>query len=154
MDAAVARRVELPTTTESGECVFCAIAAGRAPASVVHEDDELVVIMDLRPVTTGHVLVLPKAHHVGLADLPAELGGRMFQVAQRAGAAVRASGRVRCEGINLFLADGVAAGQEVFHVHLHVIPRYAKDGFRLSADWRVRQRGELDEMAAALRAVW
>jgi diadenosine tetraphosphate (Ap4A) HIT family hydrolase len=142
------------TTEHSGhDWVFCKIAAGQAPASVVYEDDELTTIMDLRPVTTGHVLVLPKAHSVGLADLPADLGARMFQVAQQVAAAMRGSG-MRCEGINLFLADGVAAGQEVFHVHLHVIPRYAGDGFRVSAGTRVQQRGELDSMAATLRKAW
>lgn len=141
------------TTEHSGQdCVFCKIVAGQAPASVVHEDDDLITIMDLRPVTPGHVLVLPKVHSVGLADLPVELGGRMFQVGQLAAAALR--GGVECEGINLFLADGVAAGQEVFHVHLHVIPRYSGDGFRVSAGSRVKSRGELDKMAATLRQKW
>ncbi|SHG02145.1 HIT family protein [Streptoalloteichus hindustanus] len=143
-------RIDLPATV-NGECVFCAIAHGRAEASVVHDDGELLGIADLRPVTTGHLLVIPRAHAVGLADLPPDVGGRMFQVGQRLAAALRRSG-VRCAGVNLFLADGVAAGQEIFHAHLHVIPRHPGDGFRLSADWRVRPRAELDELAATVRA--
>ncbi|GLZ31115.1 HIT family protein [Lentzea sp. NBRC 105346] len=146
----MARRVALPAYVD-GECVFCLIVDGRAPASVVYSDDALLAFMDLRPVTTGHLLVIPRAHSEGLADLPAPLGSRMFSVGQSLAGALRRTG-LRCEGVNIFLADGVAAGQEIFHVHLHVIPRYAGDGFRLSADSRVRARSELDEVAAGIRS--
>ncbi|MEV4052216.1 HIT family protein [Amycolatopsis sp. NPDC049688] len=141
----------LPATTPTGECVFCAIASGRAPAAFVHEDDEFVAIVDLRPVTTGHLLVLPRPHHPDLASLPAAAGARMFTIAHELAAAVRRTD-LRCEAINLFLADGEAAGQEIPHVHLHVIPRFPGDGFVLSADWRVRSREELAEVAAKVRA--
>ncbi|WP_103349078.1 HIT family protein [Amycolatopsis sp. CA-128772] len=141
----------LPATTPAGECVFCAIASGRAPAAFVHEDEEFVAIVDLRPVTTGHLLVLPRSHHPDLAALPAAAGARMFTIAQDLAAALRRTD-LRSEGINLFLADGEAAGQEIPHVHLHVIPRFAGDGFVLSADWRVRSREELTEVAAKVRA--
>jgi histidine triad (HIT) family protein len=146
----MAPRVELPATVD-GECVFCAIAGGRAPASFVHDDGDLLVIADLRPVTTGHLLVIPRAHSEGLHDLPVEIGGRMFRFGQRMAGALRRSG-VRCEGVNLFLADGVAAGQEVPHVHLHVVPRHVGDGFTIGANWYVRPRAELDEVAAVIKA--
>lgn len=71
-------------------------------------------------------------------------------MAHRLGRALRLSG-LRCEGVTLFLADGEAAFQEVFHVHLHVFPRFAGDSFRLQADWRVHERRRLDETAAAVR---
>lgn len=74
-----------------------------------------------------------------------------MRVAQRMAAAVRASG-VRCEGVNLFLADGKAAGQDVFHVHLHVIPRFPGDGMRIGADWGRPSRAELDALAGRVRA--
>jgi histidine triad (HIT) family protein len=77
----------------------------------------------VNPVNPGHVLIIPKIHGVGLADLGKSDGSRMFMVAQRLATAVRNSG-LRCEGVNLFLADGEAAGQEIFHVHLHMFPRY------------------------------
>jgi histidine triad (HIT) family protein len=147
----MAKPPRLPATTPGGECVFCAIATGRAPASFVHEDDEFVGVVDLRPVTTGHLLVLPRAHHAGLADLPASAGARMFTIAQTLAAALRRTG-IRTEGITLFLADGEAAGQEIPHVHLHVIPRHTDDGFTIGADWRVRDRTELDEVGAQVRA--
>ncbi|WP_432093445.1 HIT family protein [Streptomyces sp. bgisy100] len=132
-------------------CEFCAIVQGGAEASVVHEDDAVVAFMDLRPVTPGHLLVVPKAHAVGLEDLDEALGAEVWAVAHRLARALRSSD-LRCEGVNLFLADGEAAFQEVFHVHLHVFPRFAGDSFRIDADWRVRERGELDESAAAVRA--
>jgi diadenosine tetraphosphate (Ap4A) HIT family hydrolase len=147
----MAKPPHLPATTSGGECIFCAISTGRAPAAFVHEDDDFVGIVDLRPVTTGHLLVLPRAHHADLAGLPAEAGGRMFGIAQTLAAALRRTD-LRCEGINLFLADGTAAGQEIPHVHLHVIPRHADDGFVLDADWRVRSREELAEVSAKVRA--
>lgn len=86
--------------------------------------------MDIQPVNPGHVLVIPVRHAPYLADLDPPTAGRLMQEGQRIAAAIRSSG-VRCEGINLFLADGKAAMQEVFHVHLHVFPRFAGDGFGL-----------------------
>jgi diadenosine tetraphosphate (Ap4A) HIT family hydrolase len=147
----MAKPPHLPATTPGGKCIFCAIATGAAPATFVHEDEEFVAVVDLRPVSTGHLLVLPRAHHEGLADLPAAAGTRMFTIAQTLAAALRRT-EIRTEGINLFLADGTAAGQEIPHVHLHVIPRHADDGFVLSADWRVRDRAELEEVGTRVRA--
>jgi histidine triad (HIT) family protein len=134
------------------DCVFCRIVAGTADASVVYKDDRLLVFCDVNPVNPGHLLIIPKIHSVGLADLDESDGSRMFMVAQRLAAAVRSSG-LRCEGVNLFLADGKAAGQEVFHVHLHVFPRYAGDFFRLDSGQRRASRRDLDEIAARVRAV-
>ncbi|MGV9657226.1 HIT family protein [Streptomyces koyangensis] len=131
-------------------CLFCAIARGEAEASTVHEDERVVAFMDLQPVTPGHVLVVPKAHAAGFEDLPEELGAEVWRVAHRIGRGLRRSG-LRCEGVNLFLADGAAAFQEIPHVHLNVFPRYAGDRFRLDADWQVRDRAELEATAGAVR---
>ncbi len=132
------------------DCVFCAIVAGQVPASVVYADDDVLAFLDIRPINPGHTLVIPRAHATDLAELDPEVGGRVFQVAQAVAAAVRASD-LPCDGVNLFLADGVAAGQEVFHSHLHVVPRRRGDGFRLAIDWPpVPDRPELDRIAASL----
>ncbi|MFB6951166.1 HIT family protein [Streptomyces niveus] len=131
-------------------CVFCGIARGQVAASVVHEDDRVVAFMDLSPVTPGHVLVVPKSHAEGLVDLPDDLGVRVWEVGHRVGRALRLSG-LRCEGVTLFLADGEAAFQEIFHVHLHVFPRFKGDAFRIDANWRVHERRVLDEAALAVR---
>jgi histidine triad (HIT) family protein len=135
-------------------CVFCDIVQGEAPASVVYTDDQVLAFMDIQPVNPGHLLVIPRAHVAYLADLEAETGGHLFRVGMNLAAAVRRSG-VRCEGVDLFLADGEAAGQEVFHVHLHVIPRYAGDGFgfRFGPDYHRRpERAALDAVAERIRA--
>ena len=97
------------------------------------------------------MLIIPKIHGAGLADLDESDGSRMFMVAQRLAAAIRSSG-LRCEGVNLFLADGEAAGQEIFHVHLHVFPRYAGDSFRLDPGQRRAARRDLNEIADRVRA--
>jgi histidine triad (HIT) family protein len=137
---------------EAADCVFCAIVAGTAPVSRVYTDADVLAFLDIRPVTPGHLLVIPKRHAPLLADLDEATGARMFRVAMRLARTVRASG-LRCEGINLFLADGETAGQEVFHTHLHVIPRFADDGFRIEEDVpAMPPRTELDAIAAQLRA--
>jgi histidine triad (HIT) family protein len=112
----------------SSPCAFCDIVAGRVPASVVYRDERVCAFMDIRPVNPGHLLVIPLVHSAGLTMLESDTGAQMFRVGRRLAEAIRRSG-VRCEGINFLLADGEAAGQEVFHVHLHVIQRHAGDGF-------------------------
>ena len=135
------------------DCIFCAIVSGDASASIVYADDVAVAFLDISPVNAGHLLVVPRGHVATLAGLDAETGAHLFIVATRMAQAIRHSG-VRCEGINLFLADGEAAFQEVFHVHLHVIPRFAGDAFRIVADWTAPPgREELDAVAAQIRDV-
>ncbi|HVW44244.1 MAG TPA: HIT domain-containing protein [Amycolatopsis sp.] len=133
-------------------CVFCDIVAGAAPASFVHSDEDVVAFLDVRPFTAGHLLVVPRRHAVGLGDLDADLGVQVWLVAHRLAGSLRRSG-LPCDGVNLFLADGVAAFQEVFHVHLHVIPRFRGDGIQLRAKPKAPPRSELDNVAAAVRAV-
>ena len=136
-------------------CIFCDIVAGRAQASVVHRDERSMAFMDIQPVTPGHLLVIPLEHATYLADLEPETGSHLFRVAHSLAAALRRSG-LRADGINLFLADGEAAGQEVFHTHLHVFPRYAGDGFglRLAPEYgQPVARERLDREAAAIRSV-
>lgn len=131
-------------------CPFCDIVAGRLPASAVYSDDLIEAFLDIRPITTGHLLVVPRSHAGGLADLPERAGRAMFTAALRMAAALRGS-KVPCDGINFFLADGTIAGQEVEHVHLHVVPRFAGDGFRLSANFLSPGRADLDATAELIR---
>lgn len=131
------------------DCVFCEILAGRAEASFVHRDDVCSAFMDVRPVNPGHLLVVPNRHAASLGEVPADDWARVAAVGQRLAGAVRDSG-VKCEGVNLFLADGEVAGQEVFHVHLHVLPRFRDDGFgfRFPASFpSFPPRPELDTLA-------
>ncbi len=137
----------------SDQCIFCEIVAGRSPATFIYSDEGCSAFLDIQPVNPGHTLVIPNAHAAFLADLDTALGGQMFTVGQRVAAALRQSG-VRCEGVNLFLADGEAAMQEVFHVHLHVIPRFTGDGFGLKFGPQYGEmpgREDLGRIGAALR---
>jgi histidine triad (HIT) family protein len=137
------------------DCVFCQIIAGDLEASVVHEDERTLAFLDIQPLTPGHLLVVPRQHATSLAELDPRDGAELFRIAQGAAAAVRQSG-LRCEGVNFFLADGAAAGQDVFHVHLHVFARFAGDGFglQLPPHYAIRPREELDAAATALRQAW
>jgi len=135
------------------KCIFCKIVAGEVPASVVYRDEEVLAFMDVSPVVEGHVLVIPAYHTADLAGVTEDAGARMFALGRRVAASLRASG-LPCEGINFFLADGAAAGQTVFHSHLHVIPRVRGDGlgFRHGLGRGRMSRLELDELAARLAA--
>ena len=139
------------------DCISCEIAAGREPASFIHRDSDLLVLMSSAPVNPGHLLVIPQLHRSSLSELAPELAAALFRQTQRFGEALRSS-TLRCEGLNLFLADGAAASQLVPHVHLHVIPRFAGDSFKLNSRGGVTTfenmspREELDAAAAAIRA--
>ena len=137
----------------STSCIFCKIVEGSAPSSKVYEDDLCLAFMDIQPVNPGHVLVIPRAHFSALSDLPTETGGHLFQVAQRIALSLPKT-NVRNEGVDFFLANGAAAGQEVFHVHLHVIPRYEGDGFgfRFGPNYNnLPARSELAAIAAQIK---
>ncbi len=134
-------------------CVFCAIVKGEAPASVVYRDDMVIAFMDIRPANPGHVLVVPLEHADGILDISDEaVMARLLSVGRQVAAALPDSG-VRLEGFNLFLANGAVAGQTVFHVHLHVLPRFTGDGlgFTRHANVRIPAQSDLDETAERIR---
>lgn len=133
------------------DCIFCRIVDNVTATSVVYSDERILAFMDVQPVNSGHVLVIPRGNASRLAELDEETGAQVFRVAMRVAQGLRRS-ELKVEGVNLHLADGEAAGQEVPHVHLHVIPRFRGDGFgiRFGPDYGFRpDRKELD--AAALR---
>jgi len=134
--------------------IFERIVNREATASFVYEDDVVVAFMDAKPVNRGHALVVPRKTVRWLADLDDETAAHMFVVARRIAMAIPKTS-IRCEGINLFLADREPGGQEVFHVHLHVTPRYAGDGFgfQYSDDYgKPVSRQELDSVASEIRS--
>jgi histidine triad (HIT) family protein len=137
------------------ECIFCAIVSGSAPASFVHEDDEVMAFVDLRPVNPGHLLVVPRRHEQLIVDLDASTWARLCIVGRRLDAALRVLPELRCEAVNLVVADGPAAGQEIAHAHLHVIPRFDGDGFgfrHARGYGAVLPQHAMDAMAATVRA--
>lgn len=138
---------------QPAECVICKLLAGELEVSMVHQDDLCSAFMDINPVNSGHVLVVPNRHTAEVNGLTKAESARIFVVAQRINGALRKSG-LKCEGVNFFLADGEAAGQEVFHVHLHIFPRFNEDGFRLVLPptyGKQPTRKNLDEAAALIK---
>jgi histidine triad (HIT) family protein len=135
-------------------CIFCDILAGRLPSSQVYRDKLCTALMDIQPVNPGHMIIVPNSHAAFLSELDEDTGAQMFCIAQRLARALRRSD-VKCEGVNFFLADGKAAMQEIFHVHLHVFPRFDGDGFGLTFGptyFHKPARNELDEIAQKIRS--
>ena len=133
-------------------CILCAIVAGEAEASFVHRDPLLSAFMDTHPVTPGHLLVVPNVHVTALRVLDGETTGDLLRLGVRLAAALRGSD-LGAEGVDFLAADGAAAGQEIDHVHLHVIPRFAGDGLVIDAEaWRRSPptRARLDAQAASI----
>ena len=133
--------------------IFSKIIQGQVPASLVYQDGKVSAFMDIQPINPGHVLVIPNQEIASLADLDEDTGAHLFRIGHRIAKALRNSG-LKCEGVNMFLADGQAAKQDVFHVHLHVFPRFRGDGFRWQSSQNYSQlpkRAELNETAAAIK---
>ena len=132
------------------DCVFCRIVARQIPATVVHEDEHTLAFMDLGQVNPGHVLVAVKAHAENLYALNDAQAGAVLRAAARVARAIRAA--FKPEGLSVYQANGKAAGQTVFHYHLHLVPRHEGDGMALS--WPVKNptRDKLEEYAARIRA--
>jgi histidine triad (HIT) family protein len=111
------------------DCIFCRIAAGEMPAVRVLETPEVLAFLDIAPVHYGHTLVIPKAHYQNLLELSDDLWTAMGQVCRQVAQALGAA--LSAQGFNLGMNNFAAAGQEVFHAHIHVIPRYHTDGLKL-----------------------
>jgi histidine triad (HIT) family protein len=131
-------------------CVFCAIAAGEVPASMVYSDDDVAAFLDARPVFKGHVLLVPRAHVPTLSDMPAAGLGTLFAVVQRVARAVEAG----LDADGTFVAMNNKVSQSVPHLHVHIVPRKKKDGLRGFFWPRVpyADDAEREEFAARIRA--
>ena len=107
------------------ECIFCKIAGGEIPSSTVYEDEDFRVILDLGPATKGHALILPKNHFANLFEIAEDMDAKAFILAKKI--AKKMKDAFGCDGVNIVQNNGVAAGQTVFHFHIHLIPRYEGD---------------------------
>ncbi|MCI0504140.1 HIT domain-containing protein [Candidatus Micrarchaeota archaeon] len=122
------------------ECIFCRIARGAQACTKVYEDDSVLAFMDFKPITKGHILIISKKHAELLTELDDNQAADMIVVAKKVGLALKKS-KLNCHAINYILSDGAEAGQNIFHAHMHVIPRYRGDGFGL----RMPERDEEEE---------
>jgi histidine triad (HIT) family protein len=131
------------------DCIFCAIVAGDAPARLVHEGPRTLAFLDINPATHGHTLVVPRTHATDLLDAAPEDVEEVATVAQRIARA--AVDHLGADGVNLLQSTGAAAFQTVFHLHVHVVPRYEDDGIRLPWIPTPGRPEEIDAAAATLR---
>ena len=124
------------------ECIFCKIIAGEIPATKIYEDDDMLVFMDIGPIIKGHALVIPKKHYDPVTDTPDEILARLHLTAKRI-AQAQMNG-LGADGVNIMQNNGEAAGQEVPHIHIHVIPRFRDDGHHWN--WNAKKYDDFEEM--------
>lgn len=108
------------------DCIFCRIAAGEIPSATVYEDDDFRAILDIAPAHKGHTIILPKVHAADIFSLPEDTAAKIFPLAKKIATALKKT--TGCEGVNILQNNGEAAGQSVFHLHVHVVPRFKGDG--------------------------
>jgi histidine triad (HIT) family protein len=130
-------------------CVFCAIVAGQAPAIRIYEDDNYLAILDIRPFTRGHTLVVPKRHTVDVTDTPPETLADLVTIGQRIAKAARAT--ELADATNIVINDGRAAFQSVFHIHLHVLPRHNGDKLSVAKGMLLRRDPDREATGQLLR---
>ena len=130
-------------------CIFCKIANGDIPAATIYEHERFRVILDLGPASKGHALILPKDHFADLFSLDGEISSRVLALAAKIGEAMKKS--LGCAGVNLVQNNGEAAGQTVFHFHMHVIPRYEGGPRMVSWEPGSPSGEELAELAGRIK---
>ena len=130
-------------------CVFCAVVAGEAPAIRIYEDEDHLAILDIRPFTRGHTLVIPKRHTVDVTDTPPQTLAQMITIGQRIARAARAT--ELADATNIGVNDGPAAFQSVPHIHLHVLPRRNGDKFSVAKGMLLRRDPDREATGRILR---
>lgn len=130
------------------DCVFCKIANGEIPSATVYEDEDFRGILDISPAAPGHVILLPKEHAADVFELPEESAQKVFAVARKVAAGVKKV--TGCAGVNILQNNGTAAGQTVFHFHMHVLPRNEEDTVNVGWKPGAYAEGESAKLAAEI----
>lgn len=130
-------------------CIFCKIANGDIPSATVYEDEDFRVILDLGPATKGHALILPKNHFKDICEADAETAGKLFPLAAKIGNAMKQT--LGASGFNIVQNNGTSAGQTVFHLHIHVIPRYEGGPSMVTWEPKASEPDELAQIAETLK---
>lgn len=129
------------------DCIFCKIIEGEIPSTAVYEDDDFRAILDVNPAARGHVIILPKKHAANIFELDDESAQKIFPVAKKIASALMKT--YSCDGVNILQNNGEAAGQTVFHLHVHVIPRYKDDA--VSIRWKPGETPDLQAVADEIK---
>jgi diadenosine tetraphosphate (Ap4A) HIT family hydrolase len=130
-------------------CIFCKIVRKQAPASIVYENESVMAFLDIRPLNMGHTLVIPKDHYIDIFDTPADLLGQIHQVSRQISVAVKKA--TNSDGVSIIQQNGKAAGQDIFHIHVHVVPRFQGQVLPRFSELKEVERAKLDAMAEKIR---
>ena len=128
---------------ETNDCIFCKIVNGDIPCAKVYEDNSVLAFLDIMPANNGHLLVVSKEHHATFTDIPKHILSDLFVAAQKLANAVKSA--TGCDGYNILMNAGEASGQVVMHAHLHIIPKFADDKWKLDWPQKKYEENEIDE---------
>ena len=130
-------------------CIFCKIVVKQAPSSIIYEDESVMAFLDIRPLNIGHSLVIPKAHYVDIFDIPEEKLSQIHRAAKHVSFAIKKA--TEADGISIIQQNGKAAGQDIFHFHVHVVPRFEGEKLPPFSELREVDRSKLDAMAKKIK---
>ena len=129
--------------------IFELIIDGEIPSTIIYEDDICISILDINPVNKGHALVISKTRYPVFTQCPKEELSHMMEIAKKIDLKLR--DELKCEGTNILINNDPASGQEVFHLHIHVIPRYTNDGNKFNFNKKTYSDGEINKMGELLK---
>ncbi|OIP62444.1 MAG: hypothetical protein AUK34_03290 [Ignavibacteria bacterium CG2_30_36_16] len=132
-------------------CIFCEIAAGKAPVEIIYEDENVLSFLDIKPLNIGHTLVIPKRHYENYLDLPADELRNITLISQKIAAKIVKA--FEPDGFNIIVNSGKAAGQSIFHFHYHIIPRYSDDKVKFNIVFKSYGNGEMKQIAEKIKNV-
>jgi histidine triad (HIT) family protein len=135
--------------TYNESCIFCKIVKKQAPASILYEDDTTIAFLDIRPLNTGHTLIIPKAHHIDIFDTPQKELAAVHITAKHLSAAIMDA--TKADGISIIQQNGKAAGQDIFHLHVHVVPRFEGQKLPSFNELKKVEHTKLEETANKIR---
>lgn len=130
-------------------CIFCKIVHKQAPASIIYEDETVIVFLDIRPLNMGHTLVIPKAHYVDIFDTPEKDLSQVHKIAKIVSCAIKKS--TEADGISIIQQNGKAAGQDILHIHVHVVPRFEGQKLPPFSELKEVERAKLDAIAKKIK---
>jgi diadenosine tetraphosphate (Ap4A) HIT family hydrolase len=130
-------------------CIFCKIIQKQAPSSIIYEDASVMAFLDIRPTSEGHTLVISKDHYEDIFDIPSELLGKVHQIVKTVANAAKQG--MNADGICVIQQNGKAANQEIFHLHVHIIPRYNGQKMKMGHELQAADFKQLDLTATKIR---
>jgi histidine triad (HIT) family protein len=139
----------MPDLTFKETCIFCKIVRNQAPVSLLYEDETILVFLDIRPLNMGHTLVIPKDHYADIFDIPENVLSQMYKIVKMVSFAVKKA--TNADGISIIQQNGKAAGQDIFHIHVHVVPRFEGQKLPPFTELKEVERAKLDALTKKIK---